>query len=519
MSKFWNQIKALAWKNLLIRYRNIFTLLFEIVIPVGVLIGMWGIRLALNPKLTKMSIPDYAYQINSLGFYYYSPPFYGGENPLWYCTSSSCNNRDFNLITYEEFEECYSKCQLKRIAVAPQNENDDLTSIAKDFINYTSSIPYTGWVPTPLADNNFTIPDDLFVFFESESSFTDYITSAKYSIDPDYYIYTAAIVFNSASPSWDYTIRTNKTYNDDGYTTPETQISPINSQLKTNGDNPSSSTGESMEPYLLAYMNLGVYAIQELVHNYIGTRTCQEAGLCGTDNVVEYFPMGIADFPNPSNLSDIFWSAIGDSFALLMILALLYPIANVIRTLVTEKETKLREGMLMMALKPEALWTAWMIHFLIFFIPLAVILMLVGQLLFVYSEQVYIFLYFLMFFLASISYAVLVSVVFDKAKTAAIVGVLVFFVGYFVYIGIGASNVSRSTLLLACLHPASAFTYGILAFVEYEDSKVGISSYTWRTSELYSISFRDTIVMQAVNMAWLLGLAWYLAQVILLFAY
>lgn len=39
-------------------------------------------------------------------------------------------------------------------------------------------------------------------------------------------------------------------------------------------------------------------------------------------------------------------SALGPLFAILLIIAILYPLANVISSLVQEKESKLREGLL-----------------------------------------------------------------------------------------------------------------------------------------------------------------------------
>jgi hypothetical protein len=84
----------------------------------------------------------------------------------------------------------------------------------------------------------------------------------------------------------------------------------------------------------------------------------------------------------------------------------------------------------------------------------------------VYSSKIYIFLYFLSFFTASMAYSFLVSAVFSRAKSASILGTFAFFMGYFVYIGLeGAGDVGRSDLMMACLHPAAAFTYGTLAFM------------------------------------------------------
>ena len=52
---------------------------------------------------------------------------------------------------------------------------------------------------------------------------------------------------------------------------------------------------------------------------------------------------GVANFPAPSTNVSAFWNGVGYVFALLVIISLLLPLANVIRSLVEEKETKMRE--------------------------------------------------------------------------------------------------------------------------------------------------------------------------------
>jgi len=47
-----------------------------------------------------------------------------------------------------------------------------------------------------------------------------------------------------------------------------------------------------------------------------------------------------------------------------MIITLLYPFFNIIKSLVLEKETKLREGMMMMSMRSDAMWISWVIDFL-----------------------------------------------------------------------------------------------------------------------------------------------------------
>jgi hypothetical protein len=488
--KFWAQATALAKKNAKLKLRNLGGLFLELLVPTAVMIGMWGIRLALKVTTTPVDIPtkyDYVSSIEELYLNSSCPDtslIYGCDNP------KNCGPSDM------------SNCQLAYIAVAPNDPSDSPSQLAAEqFMNWTSAnLDFPG------------ISGPLFHFFDSEQSFEKYINSGDYSLDPSEPVYNAAVIFNSGYPNYDYTIRLNKTRGD--YLNPETKVSAVNNAVKTNSEDTTTSDGNFMPPYLVSYRDNGALALQQTVHSFIGTEACLKTGLCTGNQTVNVHILGTADFPNEEEKSDGFWSLIGPYFALLMILALLYPIANVIKSLVAEKEAKIREGMFMMALRPDALWATWIFHFLCLFIPLAILMMLVGTTLFAYSKMEYIFLYFLVFFLASISFAILVSVLFNRSRTATIVGTLVFFMGYFIYVGLSTqpSN-TKSQLLLACLHPASAFTYGVLAFQEYEDTKQGININTWDISDTNPITFRDTILMQCVNTLYLLVLAWYISQV------
>ena len=197
-----------------------------------------------------------------------------------------------------------------------------------------------------------------------------------------------------------------------------------------------------------------------------------------------------------------------------MIISLLLPLSNVIKALVQEKETKMREGMLMMALRGDALWVTWILNFMALFLPLSILLTLSSRQLFQYSDSQYIFYYFMTFFISTTSYGILVSSLFSKSRTASIMGCMVYFMGFFIYIGIYQGKPSHSQIMAAMLHPACAFTFGTQAFTEYEGARVGVTSQTWNVSNVNAVTFQDCLNMMIVDAVWMGFLAWYLAQVL-----
>lgn len=223
---------------------------------------------------------------------------------------------------------------------------------------------------------------------------------------------------------------------------------------------------------------------------------------------------GVADFPNGKYINAGFWANVGFIFGLLMIIAFCLPIANVIVYLVQEKESKMRESMYMMAMRSDVLWLSWIFHFMCLFLPLSILLSIAGVLLFEYSSGIYVFFYFITFFMASISYCIFISTLFNKARSAAVAGCLLFFAGYIIYIGVNfGTTIERSTVLGASIHPAAAFCFAALSFQNYEDSNIGITSYTWnKQGDTVPVSFQDTLNMLFIDIFIYAVLAWYFSN-------
>jgi ATP-binding cassette subfamily A (ABC1) protein 3 len=239
-------------------------------------------------------------------------------------------------------------------------------------------------------------------------------------------------MFTGGYPNWDYTLRLNQSYDNFNSRYPLTSDPNLDISIK-------SSRGDTNLP---GYVDSNTFSLSDYVNSYVATETCQRnpsssnlKNICGKNETVVARLEGVAKFPNEKYKVAGFWSQIGFIFGLLLIVAFCLPVANMIASLVQEKETKMRETMMMMALRSDALWLSWIFHFICLFLPLAILLTLAGGLLFQYSSGSYVFIYFMTFFLASISYAIFISTMFNKSRSAAVVGCLFYFAGYIIYVG------------------------------------------------------------------------------------
>ena len=508
----------------------------ELLIPVVILLALGGLRNVVKPTTIGPSVPSTisynAYNFN-LGQMYVAVDYDYRciANLVFRCNEAdsedytkawslnSCGDKTTDPITVTG----NSKCQPMKIAVLPDKSTNAANAVAaaalETFANTYAARQYqlqNGSYNMVASRRALELPlksYSTFKYFASESAFDDYIGSDSYSLDGGD-IYSAAIIITSAAPDWAYTIRINQTSYYGGRSSyvdsPPTDKNPINIAIK----DPESSVDGYEVPYLDNYVGSGYLVLGDIANSFITTFTCRANGKCGSDDQYTSNLYAGVPFPYPETTVAAFWTYFGSLFGFIMVMVLLFPFSNMIKSLVLEKEHKLREGMQMMSLRGDALWISWWLHFFCLILPLAILCLLASYNLFPESDTSIIFIYYFVFFLSATSYSIFVSTFFSKARTAALVGSLVFFCGFFIYIGMATAQVKdRGALLAACLHPATAFIFGTLAFAEYEDAKIGVTYYTWNTSDTQAITFQDTINMMFIDSIWMLFLAYYFGSI------
>jgi ATP-binding cassette, subfamily A (ABC1), member 3 len=300
-------------------------LLLEFLVPIGLLVAILGLQQIVKPTIIDKLIPSeprLSPTIDDL----YDLRYCTFDTLVWRCPQENC--RDPGELAEDV-------CQIKKIAVAPADSAD---AAAK-----TAAQDMVAW-----ANNNYAGASvyKTFTYFDSESSFVNYMSQEKYSTDLNTTIYSSAVIFNKGYPSWDYVLRFNKTQGqgvsrDD--TAPDTNLPVLDINSK-------SGYTDNTLSHIQEYMNSYYFTLSDTVNSYITTSTCENSGRCTIEKPQPFVTIGVAEFPNEEAKYLGFWSLIGFSFALVMIVGIMYPLANIISALVREKESKIREGMMMMAL-------------------------------------------------------------------------------------------------------------------------------------------------------------------------
>uniref|UniRef100_A0A8C4INI3 P-type phospholipid transporter n=1 Tax=Dicentrarchus labrax TaxID=13489 RepID=A0A8C4INI3_DICLA len=232
-------------------------------------------------------------------------------------------------------------------------------------------------------------------------------------------------------------------------------------------------------------------------------------------------PLGVfaQQMPYPCFVDDAFIQSIGGILPMFLVLAFMYTVCMTIKGLVLEKELRLKEVLRAVGIQNGALWSATFTENIVLLtVPCLLISIMVkyGKVL-QYSDPSVIFVFLLVFCLATITQCFFISVFFSKANLAAACGGLIYFVLYLPHVlcyawrDVMGFQAKVVVSLLSCV----AFGYGCENFSKYEEQGIGIQWYNINKSpeEGERYTFIVSIVMMLFDAAFYWVLTWYIENV------
>lgn len=218
--------------------------------------------------------------------------------------------------------------------------------------------------------------------------------------------------------------------------------------------------------------------------------------------------------PTAPYKTDEFQYVIKSVLGIFYMLSFLYPVSRIIRALVLEKESRIKEGMKMMGLTDTVYNLSWAITTVLQMSIVSVLITIVtSTTVFEYSNKYYVFLYFESFSLAVISMCFLIASFFSRSKSASLLGPVIFFASFFPYYAVSDAQYSRTAKTATCVLAPACFALGADVFADYEGGLVGVTGNNY--SEETSNFTYDTCVYMMLFDALLYGfLAWYFDKVL-----
>ncbi|XP_025894553.1 ATP-binding cassette sub-family A member 7 [Nothoprocta perdicaria] len=228
----------------------------------------------------------------------------------------------------------------------------------------------------------------------------------------------------------------------------------------------------------------------------------------------------LQQMPYPCYVDDVFLRVLNRSLPLFMTLAWIYSVAMIIKGVVHEKETRLKETMKTMGLSSGILWLSWFLSSFIPFLLSSAFLVLILKLgnILPYSDPAVIFLFLGTFSVATICQCFLISTFFLRANLASACGGIIYFSFYLPYVLCVAwrDHVTFPLRVLMSLLSPVAFGFGCEYFSLYEEQGEGIQWHNLGASPVPGDPYNFATAMALLLLdAGLYGLAtWYIEGVL-----
>ncbi|XP_019713777.1 phospholipid-transporting ATPase ABCA1b isoform X2 [Hippocampus comes] len=227
----------------------------------------------------------------------------------------------------------------------------------------------------------------------------------------------------------------------------------------------------------------------------------------------------VQQMPYPCYVDDIFLRVMSRSMPLFMTLAWMFSVSIILKSVVYEKEARLKETMRIMGLDNGILWFSWFVSSLV---PLLIsagllVLMLKKGNLLPYSDTGVVFLFLASFAVVTIMQCFLISTAFARANLAAACGGIIYFTLYLPYVLCVAwqDHIGFGAKVFASLLSPVAFGFGCEYFALFEEQGVGIQWKNLVASPLEEddFSLRTAIIIMYFD-SFLYGLlTWYIEAV------
>ncbi|XP_071958195.1 phospholipid-transporting ATPase ABCA3-like [Antedon mediterranea] len=222
-------------------------------------------------------------------------------------------------------------------------------------------------------------------------------------------------------------------------------------------------------------------------------------------------------FPYPPYRSDPFILTIQFILPLLLIFAFIYSAGTIVKELVIEKETRLKESMKMMGLANWIHWLAWFVKtysFLLISIILIVILFKAGKI-FEYSNGFILLLYFMCWAFANTMWNFMISVFFSRSRLGFIFGLLLWYLSYLPLQFLDYTKTSASLKTFSSLLPNTnmGFAMNIISRFEIREEGIQWSNFGETPSPGDSFNLGVCFLMLIVDSIIFFLIMWYVEQV------
>eukprot|EP00759_Apiculatamorpha_spiralis_P055716 PhF_6_TR7887/c0_g1_i5/m.11597/K05643/ABCA3; ATP-binding cassette, subfamily A (ABC1), member 3 len=199
------------------------------------------------------------------------------------------------------------------------------------------------------------------------------------------------------------------------------------------------------------------------LQNFLHTTFFREMGVPPITTPFAGVPM-----PYDSYKNNVFLSLAGNFLPLVIVLSFLYPVSQLTKRIVEEKELRIREGMLIMGLSRGVFYMSWLTtYFIMQCITSGLITLVLTRTMLSQSSGLVIWLVFVLFGFSVVTMSVALSAVFSKSRLAALLSPFIFAVVCIPMFAI-PSDTAPSALIGSSVLSPCAFVLALRTMLQYE---------------------------------------------------
>ncbi|CAI9715527.1 factor export ATP-binding I [Octopus vulgaris] len=228
----------------------------------------------------------------------------------------------------------------------------------------------------------------------------------------------------------------------------------------------------------------------------------------------------LKQFPYPCHMKDEYLHIVSSYLLpIMMTLAWLASLGLGIRNIVQDRAEGQEEALRVMGMYGIISWLAWMISTMIIMalVCIVVIFILHFSTIFIFSNILLMFLYFLTFCFSTVMMCYMVSSFFSNTTLAVLTGLIFYLLSYIPYIVLQSLKLELSfyQVLLVCLSSTTAFSFGSQYLSRYEEQMVGLQWKNIHESPMEGdeLSFSFACTMMAIDSLIYFIIGWYVKSI------
>ena len=487
-------------KNLNIMKRNVCGTIAEVFFPIILMILVLVIRKAFGIKehtfedeetndntftkkrsLAFIDFPEDSFKVNEtdaegnvLSYKYY-------DNNLWYGQNTALN---------KIFDICVNKDGKERYIIALVNVPDEIKNKLLEITDHS--------------DLKFKNEGGSFEDFSSVDEMKKYVEQNSYGSEKVPKLCFGISFQKIESKNYEYHLHYFADYSEEG----DTDIPMVSQDVYDPFRN-----GPNLDSYEKWYSS-GFMYIQKIISDYILQKELKEKGTI-SDEIIKKAKIDFVMRPQKYELyrEDIFGLFVGYIVPFFIVIAYMCPLCLYVLRMVSEKETKAKEGMKIMGMSESIYFLSYFIQYFIVNLIQSIINGIIIKLVF---EHVPYFIIFITFFLWG---ACVFSLIFffqsfiDRTRVALILSLLIYFVMFFMSMAVMNAKVKKIIKIIISIFPPVGIELGIILFGKFESNFKDLKfSDVPKTYLNYSVLWM--IIMFIIDFFLYLFLGFYLQNVV-----